>query len=98
MHTSFESLFSWAHDAQWQNFPTSPRALGELTGNDKSPLLTLAFETCRDIVSAIGYRRGEQADGALCACTAALCQRETGYGTRSACAYRHCRYAPCRNG
>lgn len=40
MHTSFESLFSWAHDAQWQNFPTSPRALGELTGNDKSPLLT----------------------------------------------------------
>ena len=73
MHTSFESLFSWAHDAQWQNFPTSPRALGELTGNDKSPLLTLAFETCRDIVSAIGYRRGEQADDALCACTAALC-------------------------
>ena len=64
MHTSFESLFSWAHDAQWQNFPTSPRALGELT---------LAFETCRDIVSAIGYRRGEQADDALCACTAALC-------------------------
>ena len=43
MHTSFESLFSWAHDAQWQNFPTSPRALGELTGNDKSPFADPRF-------------------------------------------------------
>ena len=56
MHTSFESLFSWAHDAQWQNFPTSPRALGELTGNDKSPLLTLAFETCRDVQGWIIFK------------------------------------------
>lgn len=73
MSASSESLFLWTHDAQWQNFPATPRALGELTAKDKSPLLTIAFETHRDIVSAIGYRRGAQAEDALCACAAALC-------------------------
>lgn len=73
MSASSEPLSAWAADSRWQTFPASPRALGELTAPDGSVLLTLAFDTHRDIVSSIGYRRGEHAEDALCACAAALC-------------------------
>ena len=73
MSASAEVLSAWAADPRWQAFPSSPRALGELTAPDGSVLLTLAFDTHRDIVSSIGYHRGEHAEDALCACAAALC-------------------------
>lgn len=73
MSASAEVLSAWASDPRWQAFPANPRALGELTAPDGSVLLTLAFDTHRDIVSSIGYRRGEHAEDALCACAAALC-------------------------
>ncbi|MGN0775680.1 MAG: hypothetical protein ACI4MM_03265 [Candidatus Ventricola sp.] len=79
-----DSIRSWAADAQWQTFPQSPRALGELTAPNGEKLLTLAFETHRDIICAIGYRREALADDALCACTAALCSLVKGKAVMAA--------------
>lgn len=72
MSVSSEALRTWAA-AGWQTLPEAPRALGTLTGPDGKPLLTLAFDTHRDIITSIGYQPGEACDEALRACAAALC-------------------------
>lgn len=68
-----ENISAWAQDAQWRTFSEKPRALGELTAPNGGKLLKIAFDTHRDIVTAIGYQAGENADEALCACAAAVC-------------------------
>lgn len=78
------SLSPLATDPQWRILPESPRALGELRAPDGTRLLTIAFDTHRDIIASIGYAPGERCGEALCACAAALCSLARGKAVMAA--------------
>ncbi len=73
MSSDAENISVWAQDTRWRTIPEKPRALGELKAPDGGELMKIAFDTHRDIVTAIGYQAGKSANEALCACAATAC-------------------------
>lgn len=66
-------LAVYAADPQFTIFPETIHAMSEMTDPQGKPLLSMAFSTHRDIITAIAYRGAENAPSALRGCAAVLC-------------------------
>lgn len=63
----------FASSSQWTSIPANIQALGEITGPTGSTLLTISFQTHRDLISEIGYSAPADCPEILRACAAAVC-------------------------
>lgn len=65
---------NYAASTLWNRIPDPLQALGEINGPDGNTLLTIAFNTHRDIITEIGYSAPSSCPEELRACAAAVCQ------------------------
>ncbi|MGN0159542.1 MAG: hypothetical protein ACI39W_10520 [Brotaphodocola sp.] len=63
-----------ASASRWSTIPTNIQAMGEITGPDGNTLLTISFNTHRDLISEIGYSAPASCPETLRACASAVCQ------------------------
>lgn len=74
MSTNFLKIHSYASASSWQTLPESIHGFSQLTDDKNQLLLSLAFSTHRDLITAIGYLAAPQCPTELLACTSVLCQ------------------------
>lgn len=84
MAVNMKTLAHYASVQDWRRIPDPLQALGEITCPDGKRLLSIAFSTGRDIITAIGYGVEASCPAPLKACAAAVCELARGKAVMAA--------------